>query len=167
MTPTAQYVIGTIYPAAFALLPPQMNSGPALAMLTAVALQESRFEHRRQMGHGPARGFWQFETGGVRGVLRHTASRASALAVCAVLGYDPDDVAGIHEALADNDVMACCFARLLLWTDARMLPQGPAQSVDGWAQYLACWRPGKPHASTWGPLFASAWAADLPGTVRA
>ncbi len=48
-------------------------------MLLAIGLQESRFEHRRQLGNGPARGFWQFEAGGgVKGVMTHLASRDDA-----------------------------------------------------------------------------------------
>jgi hypothetical protein len=174
MTPL-RYVLTHVYPLAFSLLPPQMNSGPALVMLTAIALQESRFLHRRQiasraggiLAFGPARGWWQFEMGGVEGVLSHHASRASAEAVCRVLGYDPADERGVHLALEHNDVLAACFARLLLWTDPRLLPQGPDKAVDGWTQYLATWRPGKPHATTWAGHFATAWSADLPGTVRA
>ncbi len=160
MTPL-RYVLTHVYPVAFSLLPPQMNSGPARAMLTAIGLQESRFLHRRQMGPGPARGWWQFEMGGVEGVLSSHTSRQSAEAVCRVLGYDPADERGIHLALEHNDVLAACFARLLLWTDPRLLPQGPDKAMDGWTQYLATWRPGKPHASTWPGHFAVAWSADL------
>jgi hypothetical protein len=87
--------------------------------------------------------------------------------VCQVLGYDSADDRGIHLAIEHNDILAACFARLLLWTDPRLLPQGPERAVDGWAQYLATWRPGKPHAATWGGHFSTAWASDLPGTVRA
>ncbi len=48
--------------------------------LLAIALQETRLEHRRQVGSdgvedGPAMSFWQFEQrGGCRGVLQHRAS---------------------------------------------------------------------------------------------
>lgn len=164
MTPL-RYVRTHVYPVAFSLLPPQMDSPAARAMLTAIGLQESRFLHRRQMAQGPARGWWQFEMGGVEGVLSHHASRPSAEAVCRVLGYDPADERGIHLALEHNDVLAACFARLLLWTDPRLLPSAD-RPVDGWTQYLATWRPGKPHASTWAGHFAAAWAADLSGTVR-
>ena len=44
-----------------AKLLPGMDSAKARVMLLAIGLQESRFEHRRQIG-GPARGFWQFES---------------------------------------------------------------------------------------------------------
>src|SRR5690606_35531315 len=60
-----------IWPA-YALLPSRMDSDRATVMLLAIGLQESRFEHRRQI-KGPARGFWQFERGGgVRGVMTHS-----------------------------------------------------------------------------------------------
>lgn len=163
MTPL-RYVLTHVYPVAFSLLPPQMDSAKARAMLTAIGLQESRFLHRRQAGPGPARGWWQFEMGGVESVLSHHASRSSAEAVCLVLGYDPADERGVHLALEHNDVLAACFARLLLWTDPRLLP-GADRPVDGWTQYLATWRPGKPHASTWGGHFAAAWASESTGQV--
>ena len=55
-------------------------------MLLAIGLQESRFEHRRQLvGNpprpiGPAMSFWQAEVGGgmVRGVRIHRATRDAA-----------------------------------------------------------------------------------------
>ena len=42
-------------PAALSLLPPRMDTPLARRYVLAIALQESRFEHRRQIG-GPARG---------------------------------------------------------------------------------------------------------------
>ena len=50
-------------PAACSLLPARMDTRAARALLVAIGLQESRFEHRRQIG-GPARGFFQFEAMG-------------------------------------------------------------------------------------------------------
>ena len=44
---TADYVARHVLPAAFALLPPQMDSPQARAMLMAIGWQESRFSHRR------------------------------------------------------------------------------------------------------------------------
>ena len=72
----AEYLTDVI-PAALALLPPQMDTQEARAMLIAIALQESRLTYRKQIG-GPARGLHQFETGGVRAVLRHAATEAHA-----------------------------------------------------------------------------------------
>src|SRR3546814_6857126 len=59
-------------------------------MLLAIGLQESRFLHRAQIG-GPARGYWQFERGGVHGVLSHHASKAEAGKLCAALDYAPSE----------------------------------------------------------------------------
>lgn len=169
MNSTGLYVLNTVMPAALGLLPPQMDSRPARAMLVAIALQESGFRYRRQVAgyapdgtrqKGPARGWWQFEAnGGTRGVLEHSASRPSALALLDVLGYADADAATVHAALEHNDVLACAFARLLLWTDPRLLPQGADRGSDGWIQYLACWRPGKPKAPTWQQHFSDAWTA--------
>ena len=165
MNATSEFVIRHVYPAAMSLLPEAMDSPAAWRMLTAIGLQESRFTHRTQV-RGPARGFWQFErAGGVAGVLEHVSTRRVAEGVCAVLGY-PATAAAVYTAIEDNDVLAACFARLLLWTDPRALPQSAGQAIDGWTQYLATWRPGKPHPQTWTEHFTAAWATDWPGTVR-
>jgi hypothetical protein len=42
---------------------PTYDSPKARMMLLVIGLQESRFEHRRQIG-GPAVSFWQVEEGG-------------------------------------------------------------------------------------------------------
>lgn len=140
---------------ALALLPARMNSKEALAMLLAIGLQESGFLHRRQMGNGPARGFWQFERdGGTAGVLRHKASCLHALAVCKlrgltdlkeaelIKGYAPNSIVErAYHAFERDDVLAAAFARLLLWTDAKSLPE--LGDVEGaFNLYIRTWRPG-------------------------
>ncbi|KNE23830.1 hypothetical protein [Achromobacter spanius] len=149
---------------ALALLPPAMNTSQARILLLAIGLQESRFQHRRQIG-GPARGFWQFErNGGVQGVLTHSASRDDALRICADRHVVPDS-ATVHAALETDDVLAAAFARLLLWTDPRRLPA--IGDADGaWALYLRTWRPGKPHPHTWPALYAKALSVMEPEHAR-
>ena len=151
-------IVGQAIRPAYKLLPSRMDSPQATVMLLAIGLQESRFEHRRQIG-GPARGFWQFERGGgVRGVLNHPASKAHALAVCADRGVEPT-AAKVYERLEHDDVLAAAFARLLLWTDRPPLPpigHGPA----AWSLYTRTWRPGKPHRKTWDALYDKAVAAE-------
>lgn len=167
MNPTALHVARAVLPAAYSLLPTQMASPQASALLLAIGLQESRFLVRRQYGGGPARGWWQFEVGGLEGVLEHPSSRLSATGVLAVLGYAGATAREVHQALEHNDVLAAAMARLLLWTDARLLPQTPRDAGEGWQQYRRTWRPGKPRPETWGEYFTSAWAVDWPGTTRA
>lgn len=133
-------------------------------MLLAIGLQESAFEHRRQKNYGPARGFWQFEKdGGTRGVLRHADTQGHAFRVLRHLRYGHlFDTNGrpktteIHYTLHDNDVLACVFARLLLFTVPGRLP-GRDQPGVGWDQYIEGWRPGKPHRGTWDGNFEHAW----------
>lgn len=139
-------------PAAMSMLPDKMDGREARVMLLAIGLQESRFEYRRQI-KGPARGFWQFEEGGgVKGVLTHHATRDHARAACNALCYSPLQSI-VYPALADNDVLACVFARLLLWSHPEPLA---TTAEDGWKQYLDTWRPGKPHPETWPALFEKA-----------
>lgn len=127
------------------LLPPWMLTQRSRLMLLAIGLQESRFEHRAQVlnggGKGPARGFWQFERGGgVKGVMTHPASEAMARKVCAYLGV-PFGQTAAWLALESDDLLACSFARLLLLTDPKPLPE--LDDAEGaWEYYLRNWRPG-------------------------
>ena len=50
------HILAHVMPAAFSLLPPNMDSREARVMLLAIGMQESRFKHRKQIG-GPAKGF--------------------------------------------------------------------------------------------------------------
>ena len=149
-------------PAAYSLLPEAMRSPEATALLLAIGAQESRFESRRQCS-GPARGFWQFEPAGVRGVLDHSASHVPIRAVLRALRYGEADHAGeILHALEHNDTLAACFARCLLWTLPGRLP-GPNDAEEGWMLYREAWRPGKPRRETWTANYAIGWGAVLQG----
>lgn len=152
---TLTYLHQIVIPAAFALLP-EMASLEAEAMLLAIALQESKAAHRMQV-NGPARGFWQFEIAGVKGVLGHQATRDFLLEALDTLSYRRTTTPlMLQHAVEDNDVLACVFARLNLWWLPEPLP-GRENPDEGWRQYLAAWRPGKPHPDTWDAYYARAW----------
>src|SRR5690606_3062253 len=105
---------------AFALLGAKVDSLPARAMLWAIGRQESRMIYRRQLG-GPARGLSQSERGGaVKGVLTHPASKLRAIRLCFAREVEPTSAA-VYRTLETDDVLACGFARLLLYTDPRPL----------------------------------------------
>lgn len=136
------------------ILDRRMDTPEARAMLLAVGMQESRFTHRMQI-NGPARGFWQFERAGVRGVLNHPATKQAAIDACRALCINPTE-ADCYTAIAYSDALACAFSRLLLWTLPDNLPsQGDSQ--EGWRQYVEAWRPGKPRRDTWNGFFSAAW----------
>lgn len=124
----------------------------ARRLLLAIALQESRIAHRRQVSSdgtesGPAASFWQGEQGGgmVRGVLTHHQVAPAARRVCEDFNVEPTSRA-LWEAIRYNDVVAAAMARLLVFTLPGKLPE----AVDeGWEQYLNAWRPGKPKPATW------------------
>lgn len=142
---------------AMTLLPARMDSVAARAMLLAIGLQESEFQYRRQVG-GSAHGYWQFERGGgVVGVMQHPLTTPTIAEVTRRLDY-PFDSDVLYDAIVDNDVLACVFARLLLWTLPQALPDAMEDDL-GWFQYLEAWRPGRPHPSRWSPRFAAAWQA--------
>lgn len=146
-------------PAAYDVLPVPMQSPAATAMLLAIALQESKAIHRRQV-KGPARGFWQFEAdGGVEGVLKHPATQRNARASLVALCYSKSmTVTDIHAALEHNDALAAVWARLLLWTEPAPLPPRELGMTEAWRQYLNTWRPGTPHPETWAENYDRAWA---------
>lgn len=139
---------------AFSLLPPAMDSREARVLVVAICLQESRFEARRQIGGGPARGFPQFELGsrlwggGVWGVYKHRASRFWLARLCEARGV-PFEARAIYEAIEHDDVLALGLARLLIFTDPHRLPAIGDEDA-AWSLYAdRCWRPGKPHPETW------------------
>ena len=136
------------------------QSPEADMMMVAISGQEAAWKHRNQIvtgkpDHviGPATGLWQFERGGgVAGVLRHKASATIAMRWCRAESVDASPDA-VWRALVVNDRLACVFARLLLLTDPRALPN---DQDEAWAYYIRNWRPGKPHPRTW----AANWAAS-------
>lgn len=153
---TPDYLSYLVIPAAFHLLPKEMGTRHAIAFLLAIALQESKCCHRRQI-RGPARGFFQFEKGGgVKGVLSHPSSRPHAEAVMRALAYPDTAVETAYAAIEHNDVLAAAFARLLLWTDPAPLPAQDDPST-AWQVYLRTWRPGRPHPETWADHYRTAW----------
>jgi hypothetical protein len=148
---------------ALSLLPERMDSAAARAMLVAIALQESDLVNRRQI-KGAAKSYFQFEppTRGhvaIRGVLGHKLT--ADLAREALLRLDcPTDIMAVHDVVEYSDVVACVFARLLLWTLPQRLPQ-PTETDMAWRQYIDAWRPGKPHPQRWPERYARAWMEVL------
>jgi len=162
---TLTYLFRRVIPATFDLLPIPMRSVPATAQLLAIALQESEAKARRQGGGGPARSFWQFELGGVRGVCTHPATRPHLEPALRTLCYPFDwstpqkttaTIKALHLAMTDNDTLAGVFARLNLWWLPDPLPESDNPD-EGWRQYLRAWNPGKPHPETWPANFGGAW----------
>lgn len=140
---------------ALRLLPERMNSPAAVAMLIAIALQESGLRHRAQI-NGPARGWFQFEPIGVAGVQQHHATRDLAAGIDILTRYQPSEV---YPAIQHNDVLAAAYARLLLWQWPGPLPGGRLDVDEGWTQYLKLWRPGKPHRERWDANYRAGWEA--------
>lgn len=126
-------------------------SRSAIRQILAIALQESGLRYRRQVvsdgvENGPAASFWQFEKGGgCRGVLTHKAVSEKMRHVCDMFRVQPTE-GGLWEAMRYQDIVAACAARLLLYTLPNRLPE---TADEGWAQYMAAWRPGKSKPNTW------------------
>lgn len=131
---------------ALATLPDEMNSPEARLMLVAIALQESGLAARQQVG-GPAKGLLQFERNGVLAVMHHTRTADVVFHWCDENGVTYGSNS-IYERLALDDELACVFARLLLWSDPRPLPE-IGDVMTAYELYERCWRPGKPSYSRW------------------
>jgi len=134
-------------------------SDNANRMLLAIAQQESgpnlnaRYQNSPSASPGPARGWWQFEQGGgVTGVINHSATKSMVVQVTNALTI-VNQPAAVWRALEGHDLLACCFARLLLWTDPGALP---TTQQAGWNCYLNLWRPGKPKPDAWPGNWANA-----------
>ena len=140
---------------AFQLLPVKMDSLSARVILAAIGYQESDgYKTRIQYGNGPARSFWQFEKGGIKGVMLHKASARLAMDICDKRGVDFNSDL-IWKAMEADDVLGAAFARLLMYTDPLPLPDNADEAWDMYAKRL--WRPGRPHPDKW----ANSWAFGL------
>ncbi len=157
---TPELFLRTAIAPALSLLPSQMDSAEARALIVAIALQESGLNARHQY-NGPAVSYLQFERGGIKGVLEHPASTLKATALCQALDIPPT-VDGVYDAIEYQDVLAVGFARLLLWQSSTALPASNLPGI-GWQLYTDLWRPGKPHDYTWPAKFTAAWTAVLHG----
>lgn len=127
------------------------DSPEARRFLLAISLQESNLSNRRQVGaggveSGPAVSWWQFEKGGgCRGVLTHRLAADHMRFICNA--YNVGQTEGeLWQAMQFHDIVAACAARLLIYTLPDRLPDTAA---EGWDQYLAVWRPGKPRPESW------------------
>ena len=140
---------------AFKLLPAKMDTRAARVDHAAIGYQESDgYKVRRQYGNGPAAGYWQFERGGIKGVMLHAATARLATEVCDARGV-PFNSEKIWQAFQVDDVLAAAFARLLMWTDSQPLPTTKDAAWEMYAKRL--WRPGKPHPEKW----QASWAFAL------
>lgn len=124
-------------------------------MLLAVALQESRLEHRVQIGSlgqelpQHARGWWQCERSGCSAVLNNAQTAWLHKALVAYGLSDPTTTK-LHELVRDVDVIAVWTARALLWAVPQPLPDmRHDQREVAWEQYLLGWNPGKPRKAAW------------------
>jgi len=145
---------------ALRVLPRCMDSKEARLLLLAIGLQESRFEYRRQLGGGPARGFFQFEEGtresrgGVWGAYLHPASNE----YLRLLSHERDcefTPRSIYHRIEHDDVLAAGVARLLLWTDPKPLP-AIGERQKAWDYYKRTWNPGKPKPRSWNSYYQCA-----------
>ncbi len=153
---------------AMELLPASMWSVEAYAEMLGIALQETGLRTRRQevwsardrrMLPGPARGFYQFEIGGLEGVLRHPATQRHAARLVDALGYAEATPYELLDLLVQDDVLASGIARLNLFWYPKALPKRSEGAEPAYHYYDAIWRPGVKRPNDWPPNWARAWDA--------
>lgn len=137
--------------AALGLLPLKMDSNQARAMLIKIGICESELKARRQIVNGkpigPAAGLWQFERGGIIGVMRHRLTNKHLRDLCKVMGT-PFDLETIWQDIQTDDILAAGLARLNLYWYHMALPAA-SDEQGSYDQYIAIWRPGKPSRTRW------------------
>lgn len=159
---TPLIVLTKVIAPAASLLPQQLDTPKARVLWLAVAGQESDWASRVQEGGGPAHGLWQFEKGGgVHGVLTHPSSESMAKDVCRARAVAPNDSA-VYAAIMQDDILAAAFARLLLYTDPRPLPE-VGNVTASWDYYERNWQPGRPRPERWRNAYTKASQAVSHG----
>ena len=153
---TPQTVLAKVIVPALALLPANMDTPEARAMLVAIGGQESGYRTRQQNG-GPARGMWQDERPVEQLLLTNQASAAEVHALCKSRAVAPV-ASDMYWAVGTDDVFAAGIARLILWCDLEPLPAVGDQDA-AWACYLRVWGPGKPRPADWPANYRAALAA--------
>lgn len=139
-------------------LPDRMDTVSARLIMLAIQKHEDPEERRYQVvkrteatrpenivgertAKGPARSLWQMEQGGgVKGVLNHYSTSDYITDICLRMEITPAAITCWH-AIEENDVLAACFARLLLWSDPHKMP-AVGDAAGAFDLYLRTWRPG-------------------------
>ena len=156
MTPLA-FHNAIIVPAARLL--PDHDSPEARCLLLAIAGQESGWQFRVQLPEGWARSFWQCEkNGAVVAVLTSEPTRDKIVQICTALCIPPG-LDTVFEAIAWNDALAYCLARLNLLLDPAPLP-AIGERDAAWETYRRVWRPGKPAPDRWEAAYETAVQVD-------
>ena len=159
------FLVAAVLPA-LDLLPTNMTSAEAKAMLLAIALQETAHKARRQEVYsqtkkawvdGPARSHFQFELGGLAGVLRHPATQPHAARFASALGYADATPPELLDIMVYDSVLAAGMARLNLFWDAQPLPRRADGAQPAYDYYDRTWRPGKKRPLDWPPNWQLAW----------
>lgn len=153
---------------AMELLPDTMWSVEAYAEMLATALQETGLRARRQevwseskrmLVPGPARSLYQFELGGLQGVLQHPATQRHAARLVDALGYADSTPAELLDLMVHDDVLSSGMARLNLWWYPAPLPRRDDGPTPAYFYYDRIWRPGKKRPNDWAPNWTRAWEA--------
>jgi hypothetical protein len=128
-------------------------------LLVAIAIQESGLKHRRQIGGGPARSWWQIEPDTAIDTFQR------CLPIRDVWEEFPLGDELLVE-LEHSEIRACAIAAgILRLTPGRLPAVGDEDAA--WQYYLKAWRPGKPRPGPWHKAYSDAEAAQVLGAPMA
>lgn len=168
-----EHLLRFAFPAAYALLPPALESKAATVLVLAIGIQRTGLSERRQRGTASnrARSFWSFDhgetlrvgaTGGLAAVLMHPVSGPLLKKVLAALQYPVDPTQEVLRvlmmAIEHNDVLAVACAILALQTLTESLaPLGDA--AGAYRNFAEAWQPGRMLATDWQANYDTAYKA--------
>ena len=108
-----------------------MYSKDALVMIMRTGMAETGFRHLKQMGDGPALGFFQVEPNTIKDTMDNYVKYRSKIQDCLLkLGYADDDVS---YRVMSNIALQVAFCRLKYRRDKHAMPK--ASDVEGQAKY--------------------------------
>lgn len=115
----------------------------AIRLLVGTAAAESALKHRRQIGGGPARGFWQMEPATAEDIFKnHLVHRPGRYAKVMALMICMSDVPiwtptliDLETHLEHNDIFACTMCRVHYLRVPEAIPDTVEQQARYWKEY--------------------------------
>lgn len=117
------------------------NTRDASRLLYAIGLQESEFQHRKQI-KGPAKGFFQFEPIACLEVINRDKPLLEQHKL-------PTNHRDLYNVLQWSEVGMILSARILLYYGSPYRLPKKHETEHAWQNYLKAWRPGKPRLGDW------------------
>ena len=117
-------------------------SEPAIDLVLATGIVESRYEYIRQLGDGPARSFWQVEpSSAVDNLIHYLKHRPKLMQKCAeatlvdLKHWQTYDEKLWEDILEKNIAAGIVHARIKYWRVPKRMPTTVEGQADYWKRY--------------------------------